>query len=474
MIEKKVFLLLILSILFCGTVVHAQRTRMNERVDRPDDASDVCGILESLPPSWTLGLGGALMLEDDRFMVWSNTELFGDGIFDNDSGFLTDASRRVSAFDSVTVQGGLVQFFNRQLGTFSYRPPYEFTDTVDSFRYCASSGSETACGTVFLDIQPELIYWLDNVAQPTVCNDGNGNDVRVTGQSWLPYGCLIDAEARSPAGSFLRLKAGFYEDEQIALKDEQSLVGDGVDFVIRGFVIDEAVDTPVIAHNERCGIELAESTRVLGTIVDGQRCSLVNSTCACAAICASGLSEPTEFDFVTMRNGLGNGFELVDSTGSVWTLPLSVEILERANFAVLLRGNSQLQLGVTANRIESSVASSGILSVTNSTATRVDWRAHRWFGSDVRTGVHFANLVQSDMRMNPPPFPAASPAASLLATRCPTSPASATALSWPTTTRPRSFSMAPRCARRTHSRAPGTCRAARTNLWTATHTRTVC
>jgi large repetitive protein len=167
-------------------------------------------------------------------------------VLDNDTDADTPHSGlSVSAFDATSANGGTVSMASN--GTFSYLPAIGFTG-VDSFHYTVTDGSNTATGTVTITITTRVWY----------VNNAGANG---SGRSNSPFNNLLSAQTASFANDvvYVHSGSGTYAGG-IALKNGQSLVGNGVALIVSSYVLNGAGARPTIGT----GVTLASANLVTG------------------------------------------------------------------------------------------------------------------------------------------------------------------------------------------------------------------
>ncbi|MBW1671555.1 MAG: tandem-95 repeat protein, partial [Deltaproteobacteria bacterium] len=115
-------------------------------------------------------------------------------------------------------------------GTFSYTPPPGMRDTDDSFDYILSDGADTAVGTVTINIS-EMVWYIDNAEASAGL-----------GTSSEPFNSIaLFNSSASQIGDTVFVHSGNGTNADytngITLKNNQALLGEGVDLVISGVTL---------------------------------------------------------------------------------------------------------------------------------------------------------------------------------------------------------------------------------------------
>lgn len=161
-------------------------------------------------------------------------------------------------------------------GSFVYTPPAGLRG-VDQFSYTViDDEGQQATGIATVAIKGQA-WFVDSDACPVgalPCGSGTFGD---------PFGALEQAAAASLPGDVIRLRQGSedltHHDQGIVLQPGQQLIGQGVDLVLDGVVI-EGVDSdpdldptpanrPTLTHTAGAGITLADGATVLGLNIAG-------------------------------------------------------------------------------------------------------------------------------------------------------------------------------------------------------------
>lgn len=200
--------------------------------------------------------------------------------------------------DTTTNLGGTVTI-NDVSGAFTYSPPVGVSNATDTFNYVIqdADGSK-ATGNVSIAIGD--VVWFVN-------NTSGGGDGRMSN----PFNTLAEAETASAAGDIIFI---YYGDGTttgmnagITLKDNQKLIGHGVDLVVNGQVLVSANTNPQIGNTVGDVITLANNNTVQGITL---------LPTASVGIAASGVSDAT-FDNISINksNGTSGGIALSNPDG---------------------------------------------------------------------------------------------------------------------------------------------------------------
>ncbi len=223
-------------------------------------------------------------------------------------------------------------------GTFSYLPNANFTGP-DTFTYTIRNNADptlTDTATVTITVANKVWY---------VNNSGaNG-----TGRSNSPFNNLTSANAASSAGDIIFVhRTGTNYSTGITLKNNQELIGQGINLVVGGFTLETATSNPVISPGSANGITLASGNTVRGLTIGNTGSGIGISGSSVGSLTISN----------TTINGTGEAIDT--NTGS-----LSV------TFDSVSSSNSSGQ-GIDLNGVSGSFQVTGGTTVTNPASTGVD------------------------------------------------------------------------------------------------------
>lgn len=148
-------------------------------------------------------------------------------------------------------------------GTYTYTPALGDTGAASAtISYTVSDGFETVDGTATVNLN-ELVWYVDN-------SGANGD-----GRSNTPFNNLADAETASGPGDIIFVFAGSGttgQDAGITLKNNQQLLGNGVDFVVNlggnDTTIVSANADPVITNTSGVAVNLNDNATIAGLTID--------------------------------------------------------------------------------------------------------------------------------------------------------------------------------------------------------------
>jgi len=281
----------------------------------------------------------------------------------------------VASMDAATAQGGTVQNVDLAAGTFDYVPPPGFKG-VDSFGYVLedADGNQTP-GEVVLSID-SLVWFLDD-------DDDTGP---FDGTQANPFNDLTQAEAASGPGDVLyvvsddgnldRLTQG------ITLKDEQQLIGGGVDLEVCDLTIPagtaprigDATSTPGPLEGERRRAGRGRASRgVMGSPVvtvanDNQIRGLRIDATLISAIDGFGFTDLAVSEVVVDKSGSAEGLFLTLAQGTLTFDTLTIQGTADTTAVNLDSGNADVDfMGSTIN------PGAGALFYADSDASTVDF-----------------------------------------------------------------------------------------------------
>jgi uncharacterized repeat protein (TIGR01451 family) len=180
-------------------------------------------------------------------------------LFSNDSGSTSQIS--LVNYSSKTTAGGGVTI-DPSTGHFIYSPPVGFIGT-DSFNYTTKhSGAKTSKTKATATINLTNRVWY-------VDNSYTGANGASDGRSHRPFTTLAAARSVSAAGDYIFIYqgSGAYSGG-IKLKDNQQLIGQGVDLVVSGITLVTHTGNPTIT-NKGTGILVANNDTIKGLAVSG-------------------------------------------------------------------------------------------------------------------------------------------------------------------------------------------------------------
>jgi len=201
----------------------------------------------------------------------------------------------VTIYDATSALGGTVNMSGD--GSFDYTPPPGVSGVADTFYYAMGDGAGvTDTARVTLNLLDLDIWFVDNTKP-------NG-----IGTQSSPFNNLADAEAASVSGDIIFIFEGSGttgQDAGITLKEDQRLIGQGVDFVVLGTTLVTASNNPVIGNTTGDGIVLADGNTVEGLTIDS---AFGNG------ISGSGITDAT-LGSVTLQNPGALGVSLSSVSG---------------------------------------------------------------------------------------------------------------------------------------------------------------
>jgi uncharacterized repeat protein (TIGR01451 family) len=252
-------------------------------------------------------------------------------------------------YESVSLLGAVVSMATD--GSFEYIPPAGLKNTKDVFAYEVSDiAGVTNSGRVTIDIS-NLIWFVDNTGP-------NGD-----GTFDSPFNNLADAETVSGTGDIIFLYEGSGtagQDSGITLKNNQQLIGQGVDLVVGGNLLVPSANAPVITSSGGDGIGLASGNSIKGLTIDAPSgngisgSSITDATIGNVMIQDSGAkgisfsSGNGEFNFYNLTI-TGSGDDSVHLNGGAGDYTFSDLDIQSA------AGNGLVASGVTLNIASGSI-----------------------------------------------------------------------------------------------------------------------
>ncbi len=259
--------------------------------------------------------------------------------FDPDGGIVTATPQSGAA----TAQGGTVDV--NADGSFEYFPEAGNT-TTDTFTYTITDDDgKTDTGTVSI-MFPEVIWYVDN-------SQGTNGD----GTSGSPFNNLASAASASGPGHMIFVLSGAApsvtgQNSGIILKNNQSLVGQGVDLVVTfngtPQTLFPAGTPPVITHTAGTAVTLAQNNTIKGLNIGDSSNPVIGT-----GIADNGSS----FGTLTV-----SGVNVTSSTGH--TLNLDVPGTLAATFGSLSSSNSTGR-GLRLSSVGGTFAVSGTTTISN-------------------------------------------------------------------------------------------------------------
>ncbi|MBI3853087.1 MAG: cadherin-like domain-containing protein [Verrucomicrobia bacterium] len=266
---------------------------------------------DPLDPNVTLVNGSvnvSPLAKDDAYTAIGNTllrvgggagagpELFvpGGSVTNNDAEFLGDSFTLTPIVNGLTANGGTVNLAAN--GTFTYLPGAGFVGT-DTFNYTITdTGGLTGLATVTLNVSNRVWY---------VNNTGTNG----TGRSSSPFDNLASAQAASFAADiiFVYQGSGAYTGG-ITLKNNQQLIGQGVNLVVNGYTLVTATSRPAISSSGTDAIALASGNSVLGLSATGSAGRGIFGTIVGTLTISNVLVSATNATAVDLENGTLNVF----------------------------------------------------------------------------------------------------------------------------------------------------------------------
>ncbi len=205
------------------------------------------------------------MAIDDSYTAFRDTDLVvdaSDGVLVND--FDPDGDPLVIAVSDMTSNQGGGVILDASNGSFTYQPPSGFQGT-DTFTYALDDGfGGVVSGTVTIEVEGK-IWFVDNTAPA-------GGD----GSMPAPFDNLAAAEVASAPGDTIFVYLGDDTDQNldqgIVLKEDQELIGQGVDLVRSQQILVPSLSPPRISNVSHAVI-LAQ-----GSVVAGLKISSVSGS----------------------------------------------------------------------------------------------------------------------------------------------------------------------------------------------------
>jgi hypothetical protein len=207
----------------------------------------------------------------------------------------------ITGFDMASANGGDVTL--NADGSFTYDPPIGFTGD-DTFTYTVQDNHGTSplsnSATVTLTVA-DVVWFVDNSAGAV----GDGRQA-------TPFQTLAEAEAATGAGAVIRVRRGASGTTPyaggITLKNQQELIGGGVDLLVGTTTVEAADGDAVIVNAGGDVVTLAD-----GNVVEGVELRPTAS----AGIAANGANGGAVTDVTITIVGVGsNGIDLANSTGT--------------------------------------------------------------------------------------------------------------------------------------------------------------
>ncbi|MGA1790011.1 MAG: right-handed parallel beta-helix repeat-containing protein [bacterium] len=206
-------------------------------------------------------------------------------------------SLRVEGIDTAGTQGDVTV---NEDGSFTYTPPAGQTGITDSFFYIVRDPDglqSNEPGMVSIQIEDQ-VWYVDNSA-------ASGGD----GRSYSPFSTLLQAQSASAPGDHIFVFEGDPNatgmDQGILLKENQRLIGQGVDLVVNGKTLQTATNPPILTNTAGNVITLAGSNEVRGIVLDGG---------SGHGIFGDGLSGGVIVAHTDITNNAGDGIHMANIT----------------------------------------------------------------------------------------------------------------------------------------------------------------
>jgi len=191
--------------------------------------------------------------QNDEYDWLGNTNLTvssEEGLLANDQ-----SADQISESPSVSAEGGTV-LVNAD-GSFQYQPAFGFLGE-DSFQYTVANAFGSDNATVTLQVS-HLGWFVDNTALGGI---GTLED---------PFHSLVTAADASNPGDYIFLLPGdgttAGQNQGITLKNDQKLLGQGIELSFEGRLILPAAEAPRLTNPSGDGITLADNNEVSGLII---------------------------------------------------------------------------------------------------------------------------------------------------------------------------------------------------------------
>jgi VCBS repeat-containing protein len=245
--------------------------------------------------------------------VTPSAQVPGQSVLDND----TDPDTphlllTVSSFDMTSTAGGSVTM--NPNGTFNYLPPVGFTGT-DTFHYTVFDGTTGSTATVTISVT-NRVWYVNNTA---AMGDGRSSS---------PFSALASAQGASAIGDYIYVHTGDTtsnnQNNGILLKNNQTLIGQGVALVVSGYTLNPAGLMPTIGNSGGPGVTLASGDTVTGLKVSASGIGISGSMVSAGSIATVNV------------NGGTDGVSLTNTVGA-WTLS-NVNLTPGANGLVIAGG----------------------------------------------------------------------------------------------------------------------------------------